>query len=217
MRNGVFGFLIVGAVLLSGCGGGEGAADPGAEPSSSATHEEMMTGESPDASTPVAQSTASESTDGGSVPVAGEPCALLDPAYLNDLMQGEKTMLGTPYEFQEPLRRGPRPSCAWEEGSTGLKLRLTLESAATSLIDDHSGRAYNIDVEPVAVPQNGPGTSAVLLTDPAFAAASDDNFAYGYFFVADEVTVFVESVGLDLGAEKLRAMADEAADRIADG
>lgn len=72
-------------------------------------------------------------------------------------------------------------------------------------------------MQPVAVPQDGPGTSAVLLTDPAFDSSSDEDFAYGYFFVADEVTVFAESVGLDLGAEMLRAMADEAADRIAAG
>ena len=72
-------------------------------------------------------------------------------------------------------------------------------------------------MDPVPVPQNGPGTSAVLLTDPAFEGRGEGDFAYGYFFVQDDVTVFVESVGLDFGASNLRAMADEAASRLAAG
>ena len=57
----------------------------------------------------------------------------------------------------------------------------------------------------------------MLLTDPAFAGSSDGDLPYGYFFVAEDVTVFVKSVGLEVGAEKLRAMADEAAARLAAG
>ena len=129
-------------------------------------------------------------------------------------MEGETTMLGTPYDFQEPLNSSPSDYCAWKEGGSGLDLRLTLEPTATSSIDDHTGRGYNLDVDPVPVPQDGPGTSAVLLTDPAFADSGEENFAYGYFYVAGEVTVFLKSVGLDFGAERLRAMADETARRL---
>ncbi len=127
---------------------------------------------------------------------------MLDPAFLNELLEGETTLFGTPYEFQEPLTAGPSDFCAWKEGSTSLSLQVTLEPAATSEIDDHSGRAYNIDVDPVPVPQDGPGTSAVLLTDPAFEGSGEGDFAYGYFFVAGRRHGVRESVGLDLGASK---------------
>lgn len=219
MRTGQIAVSTLLAVLLSGCGSGGEATDPAAKPSSTTSQTATTTEESgsTEPSTLVAEPTDAKSSDGEPKSAAGDACALLDRAYLNDLMQDETTMLGTPYAFQEPLGESPSSSCAWKEGSTGLTLQVTLEPATTSEIDDHSGRAYNIDVQPVAVPQDGPGTSAVLLTDPAFENSSDENFAYGYFFVADEVTVFVKSVGLDLGAKKLRAMADEAAERIAAG
>lgn len=205
MRTALLGVSTTLAFLLASCGGGEDVAETAAEPTSAETAQEPSTQESDEVPDP-------ESSE--AEPAVGDACALLDPAYLNGLMQGESTLLGTPYEFQEPLTQSPSAFCAWKEGTTGLALQVTLEPAATSEIDDHGGRAYNIDVEPVPVPQDGPGTSAVLLTDPAFEDSADENFAYGYFFVADDVTVFVESVGLDLGEEKLRAMADEAADRL---
>lgn len=208
MRSVLLGVSTSLALLLSGCGGGEDGAETAPEPTSSEASQEPSTQGSDEVPDPVPSE---------AEPAAGDACALLDPAYLNDLMEGESTLFGTPYEFAEPLTQGPSAFCAWKETETGLTLQVTLEPAATSEIDDHSERAYNIDVEPVPVPQDGPGTSAALLTDPAFEGSTDESFAYGYFFVADEVTVFVESVGLDLGAEKLRAMADEASDRLATG
>lgn len=143
-----------------------------------------------------------------------DACALLDEAFLNDQLAGTQTVFGSDFEFQPPLQTAPTDFCSWQEANTSLPLQLTLESAATSEIYDHSGRAYNLDVEPVPVPQDGPGTAAVLLTDPAFAGAGQEDFAYGYFFLAEEVTVYVESVGLDIGADNLRALADEAATRL---
>lgn len=204
MRTGLICVVTLLTILLSGCGGGDEAVPAAAAPTSPASAREPTTGESE----------TTEETGDVAESAVRDACALLDPAYLDDLMQGEKTMTGTPYGFQEPLNQSPSDFCAWKEGSTGLALQVTLEPTATSAIDDHSGRAYNLDVEPVPVPQDGPGTSAVLLTDPAFADDSDENFAYGYFFVMGDVTVFVESAGLDLGSKKLRAIADETADRI---
>ena len=130
-------------------------------------------------------------------------------------MQGATTMVGTPFEFQQPLSTAPGAFCSWPEASTGLSLQLTLEPTATSAIDDHSGRAHNLDVEPVPVAQDGPGTDAVLLTDPAFDDQAAEPFPYGYFHVSGDVTVFVKTSGLDVGADNLRAMADEAAVRLA--
>ncbi len=209
MRSALIGISTSLMMLLVGCGGGSDA-DP-AEGSTSAAP-------SPDPTTEnVEEPDEPEPSEDVPAPTAGDACAVLDPAFLDDLLDGESTVFGTPYEFQEPVTAGPSDFCAWKEGSTSLTLQVTLEPTATSQIDDHSGRAYNLDVEPVPVPQDGPGTSAVLLTDPAFEGSGQGDFAYGYFFVLDDVTVFVESVGLDLGASNLRAMADEAATRLAAG
>ena len=193
------------ALLLVGCGGEKGGGTDASTPD----------GVPPEQTSETAATDQPGAADDDVTPsTAGDACALLDVDYLNSLMEGETTMLGTPYDFQEPLNSSPSDYCAWKEGSSGLELRLTLEPTATSAIDDHTGRGYNLDVDPVPVPQDGPGTSAVLLTDPAFAESGEENFAYGYFYVADEVTVFVKSVGLDLGAERLREMADETARRL---
>ena len=208
MRPALLGVLTSLSLLMAGCGGGSDVAETTSDPTSAGAGQEPSTQES---------NKVPDSEPSQAEPAVGDACALLDPAYLNSLMKGETTLFGTSYEFQEPLTQSPSAFCVWKEGTTGLALQVTLEPAATSKIDDHRGRAYNIDVEPVPVPQNGPGTSAVLLTDPAFEDSTDENLAYGYFFVADDVTVFVESVGLDLGEEKLRAMAEETADRLATG
>ena len=205
MRTGLVVASLSLAFLLVGCGG----ADPGpAAETSSAAPAPEPTSEAP---------ATTEPSEDAPAPAAGDACALLDPAFLNDLFEDETTLLGTPYEFQEPVTASPSEFCVWKEASTSLSLQVTLESAATSQIEDHSERAYNLDVEPVPVPQDGPGTSAALLTDPAFEGSGNGTFAYGYFFVADDVTVYVESVGLDLGAPSLRALADEAAARLATG
>lgn len=144
----------------------------------------------------------------------GDACALLDVTFLDSAMEGSTTMLGTPFEFAEPIQESPSEFCSWKETNTTLSLQLTLESTATSAVEDHSGRAYNIDVEPTAVAQDGPGTDAVLLVDEAFDKVGGEGFPYGYFFVAGDVTVFIETVGLDVGEDGLRALADEAASRL---
>lgn len=146
---------------------------------------------------------------------AGEACALLDDAFLDETFAGQTGTFGEPYDFQPGLPSPDGRLCTWKDGSTGLSLRLGVEDAATSETDDHSGRAYNIDVEPAVEPQDGPGENSVLLVDRAFDDVGGGGFPYGFFFVQDDTAVFVETVGLDIGAEGLRTLADEAAARLA--
>lgn len=160
------------------------------------------------------QGTEADSGGAEAAPGVGDACAVLDATFLDTVMEGSTTMLGTPFEFAEPLQESPSEFCSWKEMNTGLSLQLTLESTAVSAVDDHSGRAYNIDVEPTAVAQDGPGSDAVLLIDNAFDEVGGEGVAYGYFFVAGDVTVFVETAGLDVGEDGLRALADEAASRL---
>lgn len=144
----------------------------------------------------------------------GQACALLDDAYLNAALAGQTGTFGDPYQFLTGSGSADGLTCSWQDAATGLTLRITLEDAASAQTADHTGRAYNIDVDPVVEPQDGPGEQAVLLIDPAFGDLGGDGFPYGYFFVAGAMTVFVESVGLDVGADALRKLADEASSRL---
>lgn len=214
--------IVLGA--LTACGGESdtpGAAAPTTPAQTQARAAETSSESVPEAteeSVPDdAQGTEADTGAGAESAPVGDACALLDATFLDAATEGSTTMLGTPFEFAEPLQESPSEFCSWKETNTSLSLQLTLEPAATSAIDDHSGRAYNMDVEPTPVAQDGPGTDAVLLMDKAFDEVGGEGFAYGYFFVAGDVTVFVESVGLDIGEDGLRAVADEAASRLGAG
>lgn len=56
-----------------------------------------------------------------------------------------------------------------------------VESAGDVDADDHSGRAYNIGIEPTVDPQDGPGEKAVILSDTAFEDVSGA-IDYTFFF-----------------------------------
>ncbi len=149
--------------------------------------------------------------------VVADACSLLDADFLNDTFEGQTGTFGDPYDFREPLQESPSEFCSWKDTATTLTLQITVEDAATAETDDHSGRTYNIDEEPTVEPQDGPGTKAVLLVDTAFVESGGDGFPYGFFFVEGDVAVFVETVGLKIGAEGLRTLADEADARLLAG
>jgi hypothetical protein len=126
-------------------------------------------------------------------------------------------MFGEPYEFQEPLQQSPTAFCSWKDGPSGQSIELTVEDAATAEVDDHSGRIRDPDFEPDVEPTDGPGTKSVLLFDTEFAGEQFEPYYYGYFFVEGEAAVFIELSGLDIGADALRTLADEADARLLAG
>ncbi len=214
-------------LLVAACGGGDGGGDDGlAAPAgtvvdavgdtSPGADGSLGAGESPpDPTDATAATTAPADAGTGPAPVA-DACALLDETFLNETFAGQTGMFGEPFEFREGGSSTDGLVCEWDDGSTGLSLRLIAEDAGTAETDDHSSRPYNIDVEPVVEPQDGPGEKAVLLVDKAFDDLGSDGFPYGYFFVQDGVAVYVKTVGLDVGAEGLRRLADEASTRLAE-
>lgn len=213
---------IASLVFLAACGGGDsgnatqdvsvpGPATIGDDDSAEGTDSVQATVEAGSATAPDTSDAAEASTDDQAV---GQSCALLDEMFLNETFDGQTGMFGEPYQFEAGSPSPTGLTCTWDDGSTGLSLRVSLEDAASSETEDHSGRAYNIDVEPDVEPQDGPGEKAVLLVDGAFDDLGGDGFAYGYFFVQGDVAVFVETVGLDIGAEGLRTLADEASARL---
>lgn len=146
--------------------------------------------------------------------VVGDACALLDEEYLNSALAGVESTFGGALEFQEPLQTPPSAFCSWRDASGGISIELLLEDAATSETGDHSERTYNIDVEPTVELQDGPGENAVLLVDTAFTDLGSEGLPYGYFFVADGIAVYVKAVGVDIGRDMLRTLADEASARM---
>lgn len=199
-------------VALAGCGGDDEGSSPTRD-SSSVDDAPPASEDEPPADVP--------ETEDSSEPVADAPvadaCGLLDEAFLDETFADVQGTFGDPLDFNEPLQTSPTAFCSWTDAATGLSLQLTVEPSATAETDDHSGRAYNIDVEPVVEPQEGPGEKAVLLVDNAFADSGSDGLPYGYFFVEGDATVFVETVGLDIGADSLRVLADEADRRLTAG
>jgi hypothetical protein len=146
--------------------------------------------------------------------IVGDGCALLDDDYLDTALADVESTFGGPLDFRAHDQIAPSAFCSWKDVSGGLSIQIKLEDAATSEIDDHTGRAYNIDSDPVVEPQDGPGQNAVVLVDNAFADVRGEGFAYGYFFVDSGVTVFLTTPGLEIGRDMLRVLADEAHARL---
>jgi hypothetical protein len=68
----------------------------------------------------------------------------------------------------------------------------------------------------LVVPQDGPGESAVILVDTAFAdLREDEGYAYAYFFVQGGAAILVRTTGLEIGRDNLRVLADEVSARWA--
>lgn len=177
------------------------------------------TAEDDGGSAPTDDSSDGDATDdeaAGDVEVVADACALLDADFLDDAFEGVEATFGGALDFNEPFESGPSEYCLWPAGG-GLSLGVLVEDASTAETDDHSGRAYNIDEEPVVEPQDGPGTKAVLLKDDAFADVGGSGITYGYFFVQGDVAVFIESTGFDAEPEPLRVLAEEANARLLAG
>ena len=117
---------------------------------------------------------------------------------------------------QPTLREATTTACTWSGSFTNFEV--TTEPAADVDVDDHSGRGYNLDVEPVVDTQDGPGEKAVLLTDTAFADTEfNDGTPYAYFFVIDGQAVTLRMTALPINDDGWRPMADEVAAAITEG
>ncbi len=148
------------------------------------------------------QSTFVDAWPGGASPQVDE-CSLLDGATIAAAMKNPDEVT---------LDRATSTSCDWVVFPVGFSV--VVEPASEVDVDDHSGRAYNIDVEPVVKPQDGPGEKAVLLVDTVAA----DGFEYAYFFVLDDRAVTIRSTAVPIaGVEAWRTMADEVAANLASG
>ncbi len=205
------------ALFGAACGGSddESVGQPSADGESSAAPTETSDGDSAATDSGVAvvdldlstapipyQSTFVDAWPGGASPQVDE-CSLLDGATIAAAMRNPSEVT---------LDRATTTSCDWVVFPVGFSVQV--EPASEVDVDDHSGRAYNIDVEPVVEPQDGPGEKAVLLVD----TVAVDGFEYAYFFVLDDRAVTIRSTGVAIaGVEAWRTMADEVAANLASG
>lgn len=138
-----------------------------------------------------------------------EDCPLLSLETLN-------ASTGT-YTNPTSLGEANAQRCTFNNGPA-FSFSVSVEPAAGVDVDNHSGRAYNIDVEPVVEPQSGPGEKAVILIDTAFAETSgDEGTRYLYFFVLDDQAVTLRSSAFKIKDDGWRALADEVAANLASG
>ena len=143
----------------------------------------------------------------------GNACDLLDADFLDSTLESVGSPFGGPLDFQDPLQTPPSAYCSWNDPAVPAEIKIYLEDAATSELDDHSERAFNIDVEPVIEAQDGPGEKAVILVDTAFGSDAEA-LPYGYFFVQDGLAVYVKVTFIDIGRDLLRDIAEEVSARI---
>lgn len=120
--------------------------------------------------------------------------------------------------FNEPPTLGLATTqrCNFSNGPAfGFSVEVKL--AAEVDVNNHSGRAYNIDVEPVVETRSGPGEKAVMLIDTAFVKTGNDPFPYAYFFVLGDKAVTLQSRAFKIKEAGWRPMADEVATNIKSG
>ncbi len=151
----------------------------------------------------------------GEDPVAQTEAVQLDACPLLSL----DTLVANSRAYTDPtlLKTATSRRCTFASGAAFTFL-VEVELAADVDVDNHSGRAYNMDVEPVVEPRDGPGTKAVTLVDTAFVDLTEsDGFRYLYFFVLDDLAVTLRSSALEVNDDGWRVLADEVAANIASG
>jgi hypothetical protein len=151
----------------------------------------------------------------GDDPVVRTEAVQLDACPLLSL----DTLVASTRSYSEPtvLTSATSQRCTFASGAAFTFL-VEVEAAADVDVDNHDGRAYNMDVEPIVEPQSGPGTNAVTLVDTAFADLSDsEGFRYLYFFVLGEQALTLRSTALEVNDDGWRVLADEVAENIRRG
>lgn len=110
-------------------------------------------------------------------------------------------------DFEITRREVSNTACRWSYNA-GFSIDITLEDVTSAT--PVSERRLNIDVDPVLVPQDGPGTNAAVLNDTAW----DTPLPYAYSFEEGGKLVFMQYLGFKTNALIMRPAADEIARRM---
>lgn len=110
-------------------------------------------------------------------------------------------------DFEITRREVSNTACRWSYNA-GFTVDITLEDVTSAT--PVSERRLNIGVDPVLVPQDGPGTNATVLNDTAW----DTPLPYAYSFEQGSKLVFMQYLGFKTNALIMRPAADEIARRM---
>ncbi len=176
------GFIIATIIGLTACGSGQSAR---------ASSEDTLT------STPISFGAATGKT---AEMLEVGPC----PFVSDDVM-----ISSVRSRFEIVRREVSNTNCRWSYNA-GFVIDVTIEDLATAR--PVSTRRYNMDIDPVLSPKDGPGTNAAVLNDTAW----DRPVPYAYSFEKDGKLVFIRYTGFKTDAEIMRPAADEIARRMGD-
>lgn len=109
--------------------------------------------------------------------------------------------------FEITRREVSNTECRWAYNA-GFVINVTIEDVATA--KPVSERRYNIGVDTVIMPQDGPGTSAAIINDTAW----DKPLPFAYSFEKDGKLVFMRYTGFKTGGDIMRPAANEIAARM---
>lgn len=203
----VFAGILIAALSLAACGGG----DKGAPADQSATDTAERASESaPDteapASAPAADVTLSTAPldrhallgHVAETIVETAPCPFLSDETAVATAKGDREL---------PRMEVSNEVCRWAENA-GFAVRVSVEPLATAT--PLKDRAYNLDTPPVLKPQDGPGENAVILHDTAF----DTERPYAIGFEQDGKLVEIFVTGLATDPARLTAAAEEVSAKL---
>ncbi|PHR61910.1 MAG: hypothetical protein COA43_01695 [Robiginitomaculum sp.] len=109
--------------------------------------------------------------------------------------------------FEITRREVSNTECRWAYNA-GFVINVTIEDIVTA--KPVSERRYNIGVDTVSTPQDGPGTHAAMINDTAWGKL----MPFAYSFEKDGKLVFIRYTGFKTGADIMRPAANEIAARM---
>jgi hypothetical protein len=136
------------------------------------------------------------------------PASYLDPGpcpFLSD--ETAIAAVSTPYEITR--KRVSNDACVWNY-NIGFEINVRVKPLADAT--PRAQRTYNMDVPPVIGPQDGPGTDAVLFSDPTWDKSSPRPYAFA--FSLGDREVMITTVGTKTSLSQLRSAADEIAAKL---
>jgi hypothetical protein len=129
------------------------------------------------------------------------------------------TVVASSRAYSNPtvLSRVTAQGCTFA-GGPAFTFSVEVEPVPDVDIDNHSGRAYVFDVEPIVESQSGPGEKVVTLVDTAFANLSDEGGKrYLSFFVIGDQAVTLRANAFQVNDDGWRVLADEVAANFESG
>ncbi len=194
-------FIIMGAavLLLTACGSDKSDA-------SSAVNADSNDSQSSSSSISKSEKSVLTNTPISLADATGETSEMIEVG-LCPFVSDETIKASIQTNFEIIRREVSNTECRWSYNA-GFSIQVTIEDLLAA--KPVSERRYNIDVNAVSEPQDGPGTNSLVLNDTAW----DRPIPFAYSFEKDGKLVFLHYIGFKTNAEIMRPAANEIATRM---